>query len=149
LEGDPVRLTQVVANLLNNAAKYTDPGGRIWVSVKREDDAAVISVRDSGEGVPPKYLSRIFDLFTQVDRRASRTPGGLGIGLTLVKSLVEMHGGNVQAISEGEGSEFIIRLPLVDLAQLNGRPESTDGSLTFVAPLQPSRQVQAPSDQAT
>jgi PAS domain S-box-containing protein len=114
LEGDPVRLTQVVANLLNNAAKYTDEGGQIWLTVRREDDEVAISVRDTGTGIPPEMLPRVFDLFTQIDRHANRSQGGLGIGLTLVKSLIEMHGGSVEARSEGvgRGSEFVLRLPL-------------------------------------
>jgi PAS domain S-box-containing protein len=114
LEGDAVRLTQVVANLLNNAAKYTDPGGQIWLTVRREGNRIAVAVRDTGTGIPPAMLPRVFELFTQIDRQAHRTQGGLGIGLTLVKSLVEMHGGSVQAHSEGagRGSEFVIRLPL-------------------------------------
>ncbi len=114
LEGDPVRLTQVVANLLNNAAKYTDAGGRIWLTVRREGGEVAISVRDTGRGIPPDMLPRVFELFMQIDRQPSRAQGGLGIGLTLVKSLVEMHGGSVEAHSEGpgRGSEFVVRLPL-------------------------------------
>jgi PAS domain S-box-containing protein len=115
VEGDPVRLTQVVANLLNNAAKYTDPGGRIWLSARRDGDAASISVRDNGAGIPPENLPRIFELFMQVARSSERAQGGLGIGLTLVKNLVELHGGSVEARSEGpgKGSEFVVRLPAV------------------------------------
>jgi signal transduction histidine kinase len=132
LEGDPVRLAQVLANLLNNAAKYTDVGGQIWLTVRREGDAVVISVRDSGTGIPADMLPRVFDLFTQVDRSADRAQGGLGIGLTLVKSLVEMHGGSVAAHSEGsgKGSEFVVRLPLttetcaVGPAGPEGRPSA-------------------------
>jgi two-component system CheB/CheR fusion protein len=114
LDGDLVRLTQVVANLLNNAAKYTDPGGQIWLSVRRDRDCVVLSVRDTGTGIPQDMLPRVFELFTQIDRHAGRSQGGLGIGLTLVKSLVELHGGSVHVRSEGpdRGSEFIIRLPL-------------------------------------
>jgi len=114
LEGDHVRLTQVIANLLNNAAKYTDAGGQIWLSVRRERKEVEISVRDTGMGIPPDMIPRVFDLFTQIDRHADRAQGGLGIGLTLVKSLVEMHGGSVRAHSKGvgQGSEFVVRLPL-------------------------------------
>ncbi len=114
LNGDSVRLTQIVANLLNNAAKYTDPGGQIWLTVRREGDEVAILVRDTGVGIPPDMLPRVFDLFTQIDRHTERSQGGLGIGLTLVKSLVELHGGTVTAHSEGtgRGSEFVIRLPL-------------------------------------
>jgi len=114
LEADPVRLTQVFANLLNNAAKFTASEGRIWLSVRREQSDVVVSVRDTGIGIPSDMLSKVFDLFTQVDRTYSRTQGGLGIGLTLVKRLVDMHGGQVEAQSEGRGrgSEFVVRLPL-------------------------------------
>jgi PAS domain S-box-containing protein len=114
VDGDFVRLTQVVANLLNNAAKYSDPGGEIRLAVQRDQGQVAISVRDRGRGIPPEMLPRVFDMFMQVDSRPSRTQGGLGIGLTLVKILVEMHGGRVEARSEGagRGSEFVIRLPL-------------------------------------
>ena len=115
LEGDAVRLAQVFANLLNNAAKYTDRGGHIWLSAIREADWAVVSVRDDGLGIAPDMLPRVFEMFTQADRAGLRAQSGLGIGLTLVKSLVELHGGRVLALSEGlgMGSEFIVRLPLV------------------------------------
>ncbi len=114
VEGDAVRLAQVFANLLNNSAKYTDEGGQIWLTVRREEAEVAVSVRDSGAGIPPDMLPRVFELFTQVDRQGDRAQGGLGIGLTLVKSLVEMHGGSVQAHSAGpgRGSEFVVRLPL-------------------------------------
>jgi len=113
LNADPVRLIQVIANLLNNAAKYSEPGGRVVLTVRREGDVAVISVRDSGIGIPAEMLDRIFEMFVQVDTSLERTRQGLGIGLTLVKRLVELHGGDVQARSEGrgKGSEFIVRLP--------------------------------------
>ena len=112
--GDQVRLTQVFANLLNNASKYTDTGRHIWVSASSADGWATVSVRDNGIGIPPSRLGTIFDMFTQVDRSDRRAQGGLGIGLTLVRSLVAMHGGRVDARSEGPnmGSEFIVRLPL-------------------------------------
>jgi signal transduction histidine kinase/CheY-like chemotaxis protein len=113
--GDPVRLTQVFANLLNNAAKYTNHGGQITISTRREHGDAVVSVRDNGIGIAPGLLSQVFDMFMQVDRSTRRSQGGLGIGLTLVRSLVQMHGGSVEARSEGPGlgSEFIVRLPLI------------------------------------
>ncbi len=114
LEGDFVRLTQVFANLLNNAAKYTQENGHIWVSARREDDKAIVSVRDSGVGIPPEMLPRIFDLFAQVDRTLQRAKGGLGIGLTLARTLAEMHGGRIEASSggPGQGCEFVVYLPL-------------------------------------
>ncbi|MFC0250736.1 PAS domain S-box protein [Massilia consociata] len=118
LAADKVRLTQVLANLLNNAAKYTDRGGHIWLRAWREDregcGEVAVSVRDDGIGIPPASLARVFDMFAQVHRESWRGQGGLGIGLTMVRSLVEMHGGRVEARSagEGQGSEFIVRLPL-------------------------------------
>jgi CheY-like chemotaxis protein len=114
LDADPVRLSQVVANLLNNAARYTDPGGRIALSVERHGDEVAIRVADDGVGIPPEMLSRVFEPFTRVDRSSARSHSGLGIGLALVKSLVEMHGGSVSARSDGmgAGSEFTVRLPL-------------------------------------
>jgi CheY-like chemotaxis protein/two-component sensor histidine kinase len=114
LMADSVRLAQIVANLLNNAAKYTEDGGRIALSGRREGDHAVISVHDSGVGIPIEVLPRVFDLFAQADRTYHRAQGGLGIGLTLVRTLVELHGGTVAAKSDGVGcgSEFIVRLPL-------------------------------------
>ena len=113
LNADPMRLTQVIANLLNNAAKYTEPGGRIVLSARAYDSEAVISVRDTGIGIPADMLTRIFDMFVQVDPSRERSRQGLGIGLTLVKRLVELHGGTIEARSEGpdKGSEFIVRLP--------------------------------------
>jgi PAS domain S-box-containing protein len=113
LHADPVRLTQVVANLLNNSCKYTPPGGRLLVSVARETDQAVVRVKDTGAGIPADHLEKIFNMFNQVDRSPERAQGGLGIGLTLVRRLVEMHGGSVHASSEGpgKGAEFTVRLP--------------------------------------
>jgi signal transduction histidine kinase len=115
LEADPARLAQVVANLLNNAAKYTEAGGQIRLAVAREGGAAVVRVQDNGMGIPADFLPHVFDLFTQGDRSLARSEGGLGIGLTLVKSLVEMHGGSVEAHSQGpnQGSEFVVRLPIL------------------------------------
>jgi PAS domain S-box-containing protein len=115
VEGDPTRLAQVISNLLNNAAKYTPEGGHIRLSVGRDGDEAVIRVKDSGEGIAPEMLPRVFDLFSQASQSIDRSEGGLGIGLTLVKRLVEMHGGTVEARSDGlgHGSEFVVRLPLL------------------------------------
>jgi PAS domain S-box-containing protein len=114
LDGDPVRLAQVIGNLLTNAAKYTESNGRIWLTADRDGDMAVLRVRDSGIGIAPNMLPRIFELFVQVDHASTKAQGGLGIGLTLVKNLVEMHNGTVVARSEGlgKGSEFIVRLPI-------------------------------------
>jgi CheY-like chemotaxis protein len=114
LIGDETRLEQVVANLLNNAAKYTRPDGHINLSARREGEELEVRVKDTGIGMKEDILSRVFDLFAQADHSLERTEGGLGIGLTLVRSLVEMHGGSIMAKSSGlgEGSEFIVRLPL-------------------------------------
>jgi len=119
IEADPTRLTQILGNLLNNAAKYTEDGGHIWVSAIRDHCDVVVSVRDSGIGLAPEMLSRVFDLFTQENRTIDRSQGGLGIGLTLVKRLVEMHAGTVRATSDGpgRGSEFVVRLPALPACQ--------------------------------
>src|SRR5262245_61369655 len=130
LIADPVRLAQIVANLLNNAAKYTEDGGRISLAGRCEGNHAVVSVRDTGVGIPIEVLPRVFDLFAQADRTYHRAQGGLGIGLTLVRTLVELHGGTVSAKSEGvgRGSEFVVRLPLgVELAsRRDGEREEAD-----------------------
>ena len=126
INADPVRMNQIVANLLNNAAKYTERGGRVWLTSRLEGSDAVISVRDTGIGIPPEMLTKIFDLFVQVDPGDLVSRQGLGIGLTLVKRLVEMHGGTVEARSEGlgTGSEFIVRLPAFsDQRTLKSGPE--------------------------
>jgi signal transduction histidine kinase len=110
---DPARLAQVFANLLNNAAKYTPPRGRIRVEVRVDDDGIEVAIRDNGIGLTPQHLARVFDMFTQVDTSLDRSRGGLGVGLAIVRRLVEMHGGRVEARSDGEnrGSEFVVRLP--------------------------------------
>ncbi|MGE5526506.1 MAG: PAS domain-containing protein [Rhodospirillaceae bacterium] len=114
LDADPVRLAQVVSNLLNNACKFTERGGRIWVRAERRGNEAVIKVTDTGIGIPPEKLTSIFDMFVQADPSAARRHSGLGVGLTLVKSLVEMHHGTVNAHSEGanRGAEFTVVLPV-------------------------------------
>jgi PAS domain S-box-containing protein len=114
LDADPIRLAQVISNLLTNAAKYTEANGTIRLSAQREDDMVVLRVQDTGIGIAPDMLPHIFDLFVQADYAATRSQGGLGIGLTLVKSLVEMHKGTINARSDGlgKGSEFVVRLPL-------------------------------------
>jgi PAS domain S-box-containing protein len=113
IEGDLTRLAQVLANLLNNAAKYMDEGGQIWLDVWAEGGEVVLRVRDTGPGISRKLLPHVFDLFTQAERTLDRSQGGLGIGLTLVKLLVEMHGGSVEArnTDTGSGAELIVRLP--------------------------------------
>ena len=112
---DPVRLAQVLMNLLNNAAKYTQEGGDIWLTAEVEGEMVQVRVRDTGVGIPQDLLPKVFDLFTQIDRTLDRSEGGLGIGLTLVRRLVEMHGGDVQAYSAGSdrGTEFVVRLPIL------------------------------------
>ena len=118
VDADKTRLGQVLSNLLGNAVKYSDRGGRIWLTARREGDEAVVSVRDTGAGIPPHMLTRVFDMFTQVDRTLEKSQGGLGVGLGIVKRLVELHGGTVEARSEGygRGSEFVVRLPAVRAA---------------------------------
>jgi two-component system CheB/CheR fusion protein len=113
LEADPVRLVQVFSNLLSNACKYTAPGGRITVIAERQGGDVAVSVKDTGIGISPDHLPTLFTIFTQVDSGFERSKGGLGIGLTLVRGLVELHGGTVTAHSEGlgRGSEFVVRLP--------------------------------------
>ncbi|HVT27553.1 MAG TPA: ATP-binding protein, partial [Lacipirellulaceae bacterium] len=115
LRGDPVRLAQVFSNLLNNACKFTDRGGTISISITRQCDEAVVFVKDTGIGIASDKLESIFEMFEQVDKTLERTHGGLGIGLTLVKRLVELHAGQISARSEGpgRGSEFVVRLPLL------------------------------------
>lgn len=115
VEADLVRLAQVIANLLMNAAKYTDKAGRIALTIESGGGHAVVRVRDSGIGIPREMLPRIFDLFVQGDRSLARSQGGLGIGLTLVKRVLEMHGGTITAASAGvgQGSEFVVSLPVV------------------------------------
>jgi signal transduction histidine kinase/DNA-binding response OmpR family regulator len=117
LRGDFARIAQVIGNLLSNAAKYTEPGGRISISADREGDAVVLRVRDTGMGIPKDALFGIFELFTQLNRTIDRSKGGLGIGLTVVRRLVEMQGGTVIALSDGpdRGSEFVVRLTAADV----------------------------------
>jgi CheY-like chemotaxis protein len=119
VDADLTRLSQVFANLLNNAAKYTERGGHVCLSAEKQANEAVVTVRDTGIGIPAEMLPRVFDMFTQIDRNLDRSQGGLGIGLTLSKSLVELHGGTIEANSEGErkGSTFSVRLPIVEIGQ--------------------------------
>jgi CheY-like chemotaxis protein len=119
VHGDVTRLSQVVSNLLTNAAKYTPRGGEISVSAKRVDDELVLSVRDTGIGIAPDVLPRVFELFVQEHQALDRSQGGLGIGLAIVRNLIERHGGSVSARSDGlgKGSEFVVRLPAAEQTQ--------------------------------
>jgi two-component system CheB/CheR fusion protein len=138
LDADPTRLVQVFANLLNNAAKYTDAGGHIALHVTTEDGEAVIAVRDDGVGMRPELVPRAFDLFVQETRSLDRSQGGLGIGLTMVRILVKMHGGSVRAFSDGpgRGSTFVVRLPLVPASP---RSVARDALPAALAPRRPLR----------
>jgi CheY-like chemotaxis protein len=117
-----LRLAQVVSNLLNNAAKYTDEGGAIWLTAGHVGDEVIIRVKDNGMGIPAEELPHVFDLFIQAGRSLDRAQGGLGIGLTLARSIVELHGGRIEALSDGpgRGSEFVIHLPLLELQPFLG-----------------------------
>jgi CheY-like chemotaxis protein/two-component sensor histidine kinase len=127
VDADPARLAQVIANLLTNAAKYTEKGGRILVRGVAEHGFAVLSVRDSGIGIAPDMLPRVFDMFTQERQELDRTQGGLGLGLTIVRNLTVLHGGTVEAHSAGrnKGSEFVVRIPIA-----SGRPVVTGADVT-------------------
>jgi len=134
LAADATRMVQVLTSLLNNAAKYTHEGGRIRVTVEQEGSDAVFRVRDTGVGIAPEMLGRIFELFTQVDCSLDRSQGGLGIGLALVRAVVSLHGGSVQAYSDGlgKGSEFVIRLPaLPRRARATERPAHVQPQTTL------------------
>jgi signal transduction histidine kinase len=137
LQADPIRLAQVVTNLLNNAAKYTLPHGHIRVAAVLEGRHVVLRVRDTGIGMAPELVTRVFDLFVQGDRSLARTAGGLGVGLTIVRTLVELHGGTVSATSEGpgRGSEFLVRLPVSNKASETIRAAPP----AVVSPLPPLR----------
>jgi signal transduction histidine kinase/CheY-like chemotaxis protein len=136
VDGDPVRLAQIVANLLTNAAKYTEPGGRISVLAERTGEQVVLRIRDTGIGIATDVLPHIFELFVQEQQGMERSQGGLGLGLTIVRSLVRMHGGTVSAHSEGlgRGSEFVVRLPTKgagnQLASVPPRPSALDVART-------------------
>jgi PAS domain S-box-containing protein len=131
LDADITRLAQVFANLINNAAKYSEPGGRIWLVVEQEGTDVLVRVRDTGIGISAELLPHVFEMFTQLDHADVRAKGGLGIGLSLVKRLVEMHGGTVEARSEGrgKGSEFVVRLPTAPLLAPAVTPAAPDPAL--------------------
>jgi PAS domain S-box-containing protein len=129
LDADLIRLAQVFSNLLTNSAKYSEKGGHIWLTAERQGDEVVVSVRDSGIGIAAEHLPRLFEMFSQVEPALERSQGGLGIGLSLVKGLVELHGGRVEANSAGpgKGSEFIVRIGVVDgLAPVKSEPVQTE-----------------------
>jgi PAS domain S-box-containing protein len=132
VDADLTRLCQIIANLLNNAAKYTPEAGRIELQAQRAGGHAEITVKDSGVGIPKEMLPRVFDMFAQVDRSLERSQGGLGIGLALVKRLVEMHGGSVEAHSEGpgRGSLFVLRIPLVFSEPATAAPKASQNNDT-------------------
>ncbi|MDM0117866.1 HAMP domain-containing sensor histidine kinase [Variovorax sp. J22R133] len=127
LDADSTRLAQAFVNLIHNAAKYMDKGGRIDLGVRREAQEVVVSIRDGGIGIAPDRLERIFEMFAQVETALSRSRGGLGIGLSLTRRLLELHGGTIAARSAGpgHGSEFVVRLPLAERA-LDGVPGAQD-----------------------
>ncbi|HLE84701.1 MAG TPA: ATP-binding protein [Thermoanaerobaculia bacterium] len=137
LDADSTRLAQAISNLLNNAARYTEPGGHVWLTAERQGGEALVSVKDTGIGIAAEMLPMVFELFAQGGRAGAGADGGLGIGLTLVKRLVEMHGGTVQAASGGlgQGSVFTVRLPIDEGPA--GEPEKREGE--GLAPTPPLR----------
>ncbi len=137
LHADPARMAQVLGNLLSNACKFTDPGGHIWLTVEREGGQAVIRVRDNGIGIAARDLPRIFEMFTQIDASMERSAGGLGIGLSLVRTMVELHHGVIEAHSPGvgQGSEFVVHLPMdVHVSAATSPPQGSPSSETAVTP---------------
>ncbi|BDB29387.1 response regulator (plasmid) [Cupriavidus sp. P-10] len=139
LDADSVRLTQIFGNLISNAYKYTEHGGHVWLSAAQRGEEVLVSVKDDGIGIPTDALSSVFDLFMQVDTSGDRSRGGLGIGLALVKQLVEMHGGRVEVFSDGpfRGSEFVVHLPMPSGASaVNAARAAPPAEAPAVAPLQ-------------
>lgn len=141
LEADPTRLEQVLGNLLNNAIKYTDPGGEIALDVERNDHEAIVRVRDNGIGIEPEMHARIFEMFIQGGRHTDRSQGGLGIGLGLVKRLVELHGGTIKVHSRGlgAGSEFEVRLPILTATPHGPNPDLTERVIAPRPEVKPAR----------
>jgi CheY-like chemotaxis protein len=141
VDGDPVRLEQIVSNLLENAVKYTEPGGRLDLTLREDNGQAFLSVRDNGIGLAPETLDSIFELFTQVDTSLARTGGGLGIGLTLVRRMLALHGGRIEAHSAGlgHGTQFIVRLPVVP--PKSAPKTHSHAAPNFLAPNGPARRV--------
>jgi CheY-like chemotaxis protein/two-component sensor histidine kinase len=138
VDGDVARLVQVLANLITNAAKYTDPGGRIRVTATRDGEEAVVTVRDNGRGIDPTLLPHIFEMFMQEQQNLGRPQGGLGLGLAIVRSIVQLHGGTVSASSAGPGlgSEFTVRLPLAMVTPITrAAPVSASDESTHVQPV--------------
>jgi PAS domain S-box-containing protein len=136
LDADPLRMSQVLSNLLTNAAKYTDPGGQIQLTARLDGQMLVLSVKDNGIGIPPEALGRVFKMFWQLEGAAGRSEGGLGIGLAFVKGLVELHGGAIEALSDGpgHGSEFVVRLPVpTALPDADSSPRSDARPIPIVA----------------
>lgn len=140
VDGDASRLSQVIINLLNNAAKYTAEGGQVRLSLSSDHAGALVRVQDNGVGIPPEMLDEVFGMFTQVNRTLDRSQGGLGIGLSLVRRLIEMHGGEVTADSKGlgHGSTFTVRLPLMDAAQ---SPAASDEAVQCEPPRRPRLRI--------
>jgi CheY-like chemotaxis protein len=140
VEADPTRLAQVFSNLLNNAAKFTEPGGDIRADVERQDTHVIVKIADTGIGISPELLPKVFDMFVQGKTISERTHGGLGLGLTLARDIVEFHGGRIEANSEGagRGSEFIVSLPL-SVAPLSTEVTDTDDPTKMMAPQARSR----------
>src|SRR5262249_34125348 len=137
LEADPARLVQIIVNLLNNAAKYTEPGGRVMLTAQRDGNEAVIRVRDTGIGIPQEMLPHVFELFTQGKWSEDRSQGGMGIALALLRRLVDLHGGTIAAHSAGlgQGSEFVIRLPALSVHAAESGGPTRDGGGSPVSPL--------------
>ena len=131
VDGDRARLVQALVNLLNNAAKYTPPGGRVWLVIEPRDGVASVAVRDSGIGIAAEMLDRVFEMYTRADRSLERDQGGLGIGLAVAKRIVEMHGGTIQARSDGagKGAEFVMRIPIAEGRALASQPVGDDADV--------------------